>query len=76
MAAENHSTGFMRVFLGGLFAFVIKCTQLNTTHSNVCLQNPEVETNAFRFGLIIHRNHSFFADVNWNWLKNGLKQAI
>ena len=83
MAAENHSIGFFRTFLGdcllswlnnwiiyngcwksfyrfyqklfrGLFAFVIKCTQLNTTHSNVCLQNHEVETNAFCFGLIIH----------------------
>ena len=78
----------MRVFLGGLFTFVIKCTQLNTTHSNVCLQNPEVEINAFLFGLINHRNHSFFADhpppqraytgldVNWTWLRNGLIQAI
>ena len=76
MAAENYSTGFIRVFLGGLFAFVIKCTQLNTTHSNVCLQNPEVETNAFRFGLIIHWNQFFSEDVNWTSLKNGLKRAI
>ena len=56
---------------------MIKCTQFNTIHSDVCFQNEvEVETNAFRFGLIIHRNHSFFANVNWTWLKNGLKRAI
>ena len=77
MAVENHSSPevFQRLFRG-LFAFVIKCTQLNTTHSNVCLQNPEVETDAFRFGLIIHLNHSLFAGANWTWLKNGLKRAI